>query len=257
MSQDVSLFSYKQGSSFLHKIPATWKIIFIPLINILFLSLPPYFAIILIVLQFIIATSLRFSFREQFCDVKPIIYYAFLLLAFKIISYFVVFFSNFEWGLSPLKSLWEYFKNWLGQCWGQTSTDFGNSGGQGGQPPIFTWESEKDTVFLLLKLFSIMQSASLIFKTSTALELRQGIGKIESFLRKIFHLKKENLLTDSLSMFLNFIPMVSKIWNQSKKAWLARGGKISIKMYKVLIPLLFSVGMKKAYNMARAISIRK
>ncbi|MCR4742928.1 MAG: hypothetical protein K5866_08695 [Treponema sp.] len=51
--------------------------------------------------------------------------------------------------------------------------------------------------------------------------------------------------------------MVSKIWNQSKKAWLARGGKISIKMYKVLIPLLFSVGMKKAYNMARAISIRK
>ena len=58
-------------------------------------------------------------------------------------------------------------------------------------------------------------------------------------------------------MFLNFIPLVSKIWEQSKKAWLARGGKNFVKMYLALLPVLFSVGMKKAYNMSRAIAIRQ
>ena len=57
-------------------------------------------------------------------------------------------------------------------------------------------------------------------------------------------------------MFLNFIPMVTKIWTQAQKAWFARGGKKSIKMYLSLLPVLFSVGMKKAWNTARAIESR-
>lgn len=57
-------------------------------------------------------------------------------------------------------------------------------------------------------------------------------------------------------MFLNFIPMLSQIWEQSKKAWFARGGKKGIRMYGTLLPVLFSVGLKKAYNQARAISLR-
>ena len=102
-----------------------------------------------------------------------------------------------------------------------------------------------------------MQSASLIYKTSTSLEIREGIDSIETFIHKIFHINKANIITDSISMFLIFIPIISEIWDKSKKSWLVRGGKNSIKMYIVLFPLLFSVGMKKAYNMARAVSIRK
>jgi len=93
-----------------------------------------------------------------------------------------------------------------------------------------------------------MQSASLVFKTSTSLELREGIGTIFG---------QKSLFTNAISMFLNFIPMVAKIWEQSKRAWFARGGKHNIKMYTTLMPVLFSVGMKKAYNAARAVSIRK
>ena len=89
-----------------------------------------------------------------------------------------------------------------------------------------------------------MQSASLVFKTSTSLELREGIFKIEKLVRKILHLKNKATFTDTFSMFLNFIPLVSKIWEQSKKAWLARGGKNFVKMYLALLPVLFSVGMK-------------
>lgn len=114
-----------------------------------------------------------------------------------------------------------------------------------------------ETVEHLVKIFALMQMASIVFKTSTSLELREGIGKIETFIRKIFHLKAENQLTDTLSMFVNFLPMVSKNWEQSKRAWIARQGKKSLKMYLTLIPVLFSVGMKQAYNTARALTARK
>ena len=108
----------------------------------------------------------------------------------------------------------------------------------------------------MIKIFSVLQSASLVFKTSTSLELREGIWTIEKHVRKMFHLKEKNLVTDAVSLFLNFIPMVSKIWEQSKRAWLARGGRKGVIMYLRLLPVLFFVGMKKAYNAARAVSIR-
>lgn len=206
-----SLFSYKKGTSFLHKCPSWIKILFIPLINILFLYLPPQFSLFLIIFQTILAFCLKFSLAEQLEDLKPIIYYAVLLFFFQI----------FLWVFSGPNL--ENLKN------------------------RFSWESEKDTVFLLLKLFAVMQSASLVFKTSTSLEMREGIAKI--FGRK-------SAITNAISMFLNFLPMVSKIWQQSKKVWKARGGKNGIKMYAVLLPVLFSVGMKKAYNAAKAVQIR-
>ena len=207
-----SLFAYKPGSSFLHKCPAWCKILFIPLLNILFLCLPPYFSLGLMIFQVLLAFGLGFSIREQLSDLRPIIYYAVLLFVFQLISWFIG-------GLSP-------------QSFAQS----------------FSWAAEKETVFLLIKLFAIMQSASLVFKTSSSLELREGIGKLFGY---------NSVFTNAISMFLNFIPMLSKIWEESKRAWIARSGKANLKMYMVLLPVLFSVGMKKAFNMARAISIRK
>lgn len=209
MAVNYSLFSYKKGNSFLHKCPAWAKIVFIPIINILFLCLPPYFSIVLVILQLILASCLHFSFKEQFTDLKPVIYYAVLLFIFQLMS----------WLFSGAKDFIGYF----------------------------SWENEKETVFLLLKLFAVMQSASIVFKTSTSLEIRNGIGVIFG---------KKSFITNGLSMFLNFLPMVSRIWAESKKAWIARGGKKSPKMYMTLLPVLFSVGMKKAYNATKAISIR-
>lgn len=120
----------------------------------------------------------------------------------------------------------------------------------------FNFQTQKESIFLLLKLFCMMQSASLVFKTSTSLQLRDGIEKIELCLRKTLHLKEKTSFTNAISMFLNFIPMVTKIWAQTQKAWFARGGKKSVKMYLTLLPILFSVGMKKAWNTARAMEVR-
>jgi len=208
---EYSLFSYKKGSSFLHRCPAWCKILFIPVINILFLCLPPLFSIVLIGLQIILAFSLHFTVKEQLTDLKPVIYYAMLLVFVQLVTWL-----GMGAGLEALKER-------------------------------FSWESERETVWLLVKIFAVMQSASLVFKTSTSLELREGVGKIFG---------QKSVITNAISMFLNFIPMVGKIWDQSKRAWIARGGKQGVKMYLVLLPVLFSVGMKKAYNAARAVSIR-
>lgn len=115
----------------------------------------------------------------------------------------------------------------------------------------------KETSFLLLKLLCVMQTASLVFKTSTSLQLREGLEKIERAVRKILHLKGKSSLSDSLAFFVCFIPQVAKNWEQAKKAWFARGGKKSLRMLLVLLPVLFSVGMKQAYNSAKALTIRK
>lgn len=208
MKTKYSSFSYKPGNSPVHKIPAWIKIIIIPALNILVFNLPWYFSAGFVIFQFILCCCLKFSLKEQFADLKPVLWYGVLLFLFDFISHKKIYF-------------------------------------------------DLNTAFLLLKLFGIMQSASLMFKTSTSLEIRNGIGQIEGVIRKILHLKKKNTLTNTISLFVCFIPAVFKIWEQSKKAWIARGGKKNLKMISTLLPVLFSVGMKQAYNRARAISVRE
>lgn len=215
-----SAFAYQSGNSILHKCPSWIKILFIPLINILIFSLPFYFALAFLFLQFVLACVAKISFKAQLSDLKPVIFYAFMLLWMQLIL-----------GLtqSGVENLFIHF----------------------------TWQNQKENVFMLVKLFCIMQTASLLFRTTTALKIRDGIAVIEKRTRKILHVKKGYAFTNTISLFLNFIPLVSQIWQQSVKAWRARGGKKSIKMYCVLLPVLFSVGMKKAYNSARALYIRQ
>lgn len=208
MSKSYSMFSYKKGSSFLHKCPAWVKILFVPVINILFLFLPVYWALGLIAVQFTIACCLRFTIREQLCDLKPVFYFIILFIFADLLSL-----------IGSGKSFFD----------------------------VFNWENQKGSLESFVTIFAVLQSASLMFKTSTSLEMRDGIAKLFG---------QKSAFTNALFMFLNFIPMVSRIWEQSKRAWIARGGKQNVKMYITLLPVLFSVGMKKAYNAARAVSIR-
>ena len=187
----LTAFSYKQGNSFLHRCPALVKILLIPVVSIAVFKLPPAVAITLVIIQTVLSFALKFSLREQLCDLRAVLYYAVILL---IIDFF-------------------------------TKADI------------------VQTLLMLVKLLCVMQTASIVFKTSTTLQLRQALGK--------------NIISETLALFICFIPQVSKNWAQIKKAWFARGGKKSLKMIIVLLPVLFSVGMKQAWNTARALSIRK
>ena len=222
------VFSYKGGNSFVHRTPAWAKILIIPIISVVFFNLPPVFSLFLMILQVFLASYLRFTLREQLRDLRAVLYYAFFLIFARVFS---VIFAD---GLTPF------------------------------DPKAFLLE--KESVFMLLKLFCVMQSASIVFRTSTSLEIREGLENIERFIKRPFCKKPVVIseggpqistpVAEAVSLFICFIPMVSKIWNQSRRAWKARGGRNGVRMYLVLLPVLFSVGMKQAYNSARALSVR-
>ena len=237
MNMTKTAFSYKQGSSFLHRCPAWVKILLLPLISLSIFYLPPCFALTLITLQTLVSFLLHFTVREQLRDLKAVFYYAVFLIFVKIIGNLAAAISagtlfSFELAIFP-----------------QTLISF--------------FISEKETWLLLLKLFCIMQTASLIFKTSTSLQIREGLEVMELSVRRSLHLKplvdrRPNVpVAQAVSLFICFIPQVSKNWQQAERAWKARGGRKSLRMFAVLLPVFFSVGMKQAYNSARAISIRQ
>lgn len=188
-------FSYKAGNTFLHKIPAWLKILLIPALNILIFNLPLPFALGFILLQAILAFALRFTPRELFADLKPLLYYSVILYATSIIANFFAACQRgaacFHTGTFTLAECLKF----------SLSSSFKN----------------KSTIRMLVKLFCIMQSASILFKTSTTLQIREGLGTIEGALRKILPVSKKNNLTPTAALFICFIPMVYKNWELSKE----------------------------------------
>lgn len=234
MTQETA-FSYKYGNSIIHQCPSVIKIFSIPVISVIVFNVSFYVTGIIFILLTLVSFILRFTLKEQLRDLRAVLYYAFFLIFVKIIGSFATAFSsgNFLW---PKYSA---------------------------MPQIILnfFINEKETWYLLLKLLCVMQSASIVFKTSTSLQIREGLTVLEIAIRKVIHLKNttdQNYapVSQAVSIFICFIPQVAKNWQQAERAWKARGGKKSLRMLFVLLPVFFSVGMKQAYNSARAIAVR-
>lgn len=163
-------------------------------------------------------------------DIKPVLYYGALLIFMNFLIYI------FTYGFNTL------IQNAMNSC--------------NDPVKLLNLLRQNETAIMLVKLFCIMQSTSIFFKTSTSLQIRQGLEDIELFFRTLFRLSKKCRVSNAIAMFINFIPLVWQIWNELKRAWFARKGKNGIRMYLSLLPQLFSVGLKKAWNTARAVSIR-
>lgn len=217
MGVNSTAFSYKPGSSFLHRCPAWVKLLVIPVVSVAVFKLPPVFTVAVFLVQVALSFLLRFTFREQLRDLRAVLYYAFLLIFAKVIGSVAA-----------------------------------------GQTDILTFGfTEKEMWFLLLKLLCVMQTASILFKTSTSLQIREGLETMELAVRKLLHRKPCAPVAQAVSLFICFIPQVSKNWQQAELAWKARGGRKTLRMLVVLLPVFFSVGMKQAYNSAKAISARQ
>ena len=206
----------------MHRLPAWIKILFIPACNIVIFSLPWYVAACFAAVQVVLFCALRFSFREQLADLVPVIWYGgcLYLITFGAALYARIFAEPF------LDALAHAF---------------------------LSMTADTETSVRVIKFFACVQSASLMFKTSTSLELRAGIETIECAIRRWLPCKKEARFAAAVALFINFIPAVFLIWNQLKRAWLARGGKNSLRMFLVLIPVLFFVGLKYAFDTTRAV----
>lgn len=223
---EFSVFSYKGGNSFIHRIPAWIKILYIPFFNVLIFSLSWQCAAAAFVLHIILFCAVKFSVKEQWNDFKPALYYAVFLYILNFITAAMVM-----WGTLDLLQV------------------FINS--------IKAAVTDKETAVFVIKFSACVQSCSLMFKTCTSLELREGVEIVESAVRKVLPVKKEPVFAGAVSQLILFIPAVFKIWNQIVTAWTARHGKKGIRMFMVLIPVLFSVGLKYAWDTSRAIINRR
>ena len=248
---NYSAFSYKPGKTFVHRLPSQLKILFIPIFNIIIFSLDWHVAAAFILIQFILFCFLKFTLKEQLTDLTPVIWYA-------IFMYLIGFCSGIYIGLTS----GSHFANGFFETMQEIKpTDLLSSILQA----VKTTFNDEKTLNFVVKFCACNQSASLMFKTSTSLELKQGIESIEIKIRKFLSFKWktkndseiEPKFSVVISMFINFLPAVFKIWNQLKKSWKARNGKTSLRMYLVLLPVLFSVGLKYAANSAKAVCIRK
>ena len=86
-TEEVALFSYKIGSSFIHKMPTLLKIALMFAIPISIFFLTPLYTVIFSVICFIIARIVGFTFLEQCREVRPVLYYCTFLLITYLISF--------------------------------------------------------------------------------------------------------------------------------------------------------------------------
>jgi energy-coupling factor transporter transmembrane protein EcfT len=218
--KNMTAFSYMSGTSFLHKMNPLIKLFLVPLLSILVIVLDWKILTGLVAVQFSTALLAKFPVKKICADLKPVLFFALIL--------YVLFFMNI--GINVIA-------------------------GQKDQVQLLKKQS-LDTTVMILRLASMILTASLLFNTTTQIELRRAMEKIECAVRKVLPVDKKPKFSHIIALFLCMIPLVFKIWEQTKCAWYARGGKKSFKMYNALFPVLFSVGLKKAYNTARALTIR-
>ena len=256
MKNSSGSFSYKSGNSFVHRIPAIVKILWIPVMSVVIFNLPWQVSAVLIVVQLAIQFSIRFRFSEIISDIRPILYYAAILY---VISFIGRFCGDFFSGIKDFIPSPE-----LGVI-GQVNVDAGSKvdwnglgvlAGKAALDGLKKVFGNLETPKMLLKLFCAIQTASIVFKTTSSLQIKDGIGKIEIGIRRIFRKEPKIKVAQMVSLFICFIPLVFRNWQQCKRTWVARGGKRGIKMLFVIMPVFFSVGIKQAYSTSRAIMIR-
>ena len=92
---------------------------------------------------------------------------------------------------------------------------------------------------------------------TTPYEVAKPLVAMNLFARRLNALKRKGYT-------INIVSWTSKCGSSdynarvatAKRAWLARGGRSGIKMMKAIFPVFFSVGIKQAYNTARAVAVR-
>ena len=226
-----SVFRYKTIKGPLHKWPVLLKLFLLLPLSVFSMSLPPLWLFVGINAAVIIAFMCRFTIMEQFTDLKPALYYGSLMYALSV-------FSNI-------------FENWT-----ELSTQFSSL--------LTILLPSFDFIRITLRLVLIIQLSALLFRSTSSMEIREGLCAVERFLRRLFsHLpflgKRIPLrarFAENISLFLYFIPEIFTNWSLINLAWNARGGKQGVKKIKTTVFVLISLSMEKAAVKAKALAAR-
>jgi energy-coupling factor transporter transmembrane protein EcfT len=209
MSKTQAVFRYKTTKGPLHKVPALLKLVLLLPLSIFCMSLSIKWLCAGIIVSAITASFCRFTLREQLTDLLPAFFYAVLMYALSVFSNFFELFGKITLNVNIIDII------------------------------IFIVIPRHDFLRIAFRLVLIVQFSALLFRTTSALEIR------------------ESLRIEPISLFLSFIPLIFETWKTVDLAWKARGGKPGLKKIRTVIFVLISLIMEKASIKSIALSARK
>ena len=199
-----TIFKYKTIKGPLHKVPAILKLLLLLPLSFFCMSLPSLWLAAGIIFCVIVSFICGLSLQEQLTDIKPAFYYAILMY---ILSVFSNLTGNFR--LIPFNEF------------------------------VRTLIPSHEYLRISLRLAIVVQISALVFRTTSALEIREAV--------------KSEIIT----IFICFIPEIFKIWTSVNLAWKARGGKDGLLKIKIVIFVLISLCFEKAALKAKALEARR
>lgn len=221
MVRNFVLFNYKYGTSLLYRIDARIKIPAVFAAGYAVFSLPPVPCAVCITAVSIVSAASGFTPGEQFSQLRPAAYYAFLLYAVSLTGSIA--------GHAPFPSL--------------------------------LIPQAADIILVLRLILAVQFTGLLYRTTSplalrTALEQAEDAFR-RIFHLNSSDTDSSLRFSEIFSLLLVFIPQVFGVWQEVFRAWKARNGRGSIRMLPVLFPVFISVCMKRSYLTSLALRNRQ
>ncbi|MDR3192579.1 MAG: energy-coupling factor transporter transmembrane protein EcfT [Treponema sp.] len=234
MRERTFVFQYRKGGSVLYKIPALPKLVLVLSLAVSLMFLPFHAVAAGIPAAAVFACICGFRPREQFTDIKPVLFYTAFLYLINIFSHL-------------------------------SAVNFAVSPGGAEIPGILAAVFYPDLEYRLyiLRLLLVMQLSALFFRTTTSTEIKGAIRALETNIRgavkKLPFTKNVSAgakFGTSLALTISFIPELFGLWERLNRAYRARGGKGGLKKARILLIALFSLSFNYAEKKARALSAR-
>jgi len=230
MNKAQTVFRYKTIKGPLHKLPAMLKLFLLLPLSVFCMSLPPIWLFTGIIAAVAAAFLCGFTLREQAADLKPALFYGVLMYV-----------------LSVFSTLYENY-------------------GTMSAPVLITAAlmPRPDFLHIALRLLLIVQISALLFRSTSSMEIREGLVSTERFTRRLLsrlpllgkRISPQCRIAEAVSLFLSFIPEIFENWTVINLAWKARGGRQGFLKIKTTVFVLISLSMEKAAAKAMALEAR-
>ena len=227
-----AIFSYNKRDSIIHKTPAILKLLILFCVPLITYFTPLVYHAGLFALALLLVLLAKIPLKSFLRDLRPIIYYCIFILIIDVLT--ILLFDK-----TPMP----------------ISTELSAELEESVSPTLnfFSILKEKGNFLLMSRLVVSMAYTSIFFRTTSHLEMRQSLEKIESCIT-FGHSKLT--FSKAFALFLNFLPQLFAIWNSLDLAWRARGGKRTVRKIIALLPVFISLSLKKANQTLLALKNR-
>lgn len=211
------ILSYQKRNSLIHRTPALLKLLALLGIAVALYLTGLEIHGILFAVSLVAVLISSISFKDFLHDLKPVTFYGLFIAVVEVVGA-MLYGGN----------LWESFGDGM-------------------------WKTNS-SILLVSRLVVAMSYTSLFFRTTSNLEIRQTLERVE--LTVSFGHSRLSF-SRAFALFLNFLPQLFAIWANLDKAWKARCGKRGIRKILVLLPVFITLSMKKANDTLMSLRNRR